>query len=243
MQRVLMNKQFFVSLVLLCVTSSLVGMQEEVADASMVEASTDLVCESDVEALCKAAVNGNLETMRALIAKGVDISGYNRNGAHALWCAAYNGEISAIDLLMQSGAQVDQKRENSGYATAVQAAVAGRHYEALERLVKVYNANKSTAPDEMTLLEAACFQRQPEMVDFLLGECGFNANTSAALLWASRGITPVMLASMIFSSVEVPLSADTAKIIDLLVSHGADINKKDYVGMTALIMRPITVMK
>ena len=208
-------------------------MGMEATKALTEEKSKEHVVSARVKALCEAAKIGYLPEMRKLIERGVDVSAYDEGGVHALWHAASEGHVSAIDLLVQNGAQVNQQtdwydhKDNAIGLTAADTAVYFGKVEALRRLIQVHKADVGvTNFKRRTLLHYACMSRQPEMVQILLDEFGLNPNATQI---AQQ--TPLMYACCV--AIETN-NEHCAEIIDLLMERRADINKKDTYGFTAL---------
>ena len=68
-----------------------------------------------------ASRQGNLEAVKLLIDKGVDVNARNRSGSSALIVAAYTNRPGVVKALLETGADTDIKNRKG--LTALQAAV------------------------------------------------------------------------------------------------------------------------
>ena len=62
--------------------------------------------------LMRAAKEGRLDVIEALLTYGVDIAVTNADGCNALWLACYNGNHAIIDRLIQAGIDIDRQNDN-----------------------------------------------------------------------------------------------------------------------------------
>ena len=62
--------------------------------------------------LMRAAKEGRLDVIEALLTYGVDIAVTNADGCNALWLACYNGSHAIIDRLLQAGIDIDRQNDN-----------------------------------------------------------------------------------------------------------------------------------
>jgi ankyrin repeat protein len=67
-------------------------------------------------ALLSAAAKGDIDTMKSLLAEGVDVNERNKKGKTALMLAAFNNRIEAVKFLLEKGADVNAKDED-GHTT------------------------------------------------------------------------------------------------------------------------------
>ncbi len=75
--------------------------------------------------LHSAAMNGQLEMTKNLVANGAKINIYNKNGYTPLLLAVKNGNSGVVKLLVENGAFLNQKDKNLGYTELLLASVLG----------------------------------------------------------------------------------------------------------------------
>ena len=97
--------------------------------------------------LMRAAKEGRLDVIEALLTYGVDIAVTNADGCNALWLACYNGSHAIIDRLLQAGIDID--RQNDTGATCL-----------------MYVASNSKSDLVQLLLERGAFPRLANHDDF-----------------------------------------------------------------------------
>ena len=62
--------------------------------------------------LMRAAKEGRLDIVEALLALGIDIAITNADGCNALWLACYNGDHAIIERLIAAGIDIDLQNGN-----------------------------------------------------------------------------------------------------------------------------------
>ncbi|MGB7931138.1 MAG: ankyrin repeat domain-containing protein, partial [Gammaproteobacteria bacterium] len=87
------------------------------------------------EPLEQATLKGHAETIKGLIAQGKDINARNIRGQTSLHLATTKGNSDVVQLLLESGAEVDAVATNSGCTSLHYAASLG-HVELCELLVR-----------------------------------------------------------------------------------------------------------
>ena len=103
--------------------------------------------------LMRAAKEGRLDVIEALLTYGVDIAVTNADGCNALWLACYNGSHAIIDRLIQAGIDIDRQNDNG--ATCLMY-VASNSKPDLESLLLERGANPRLANhDDFTALDLA----------------------------------------------------------------------------------------
>jgi ankyrin repeat protein len=70
--------------------------------------------QQDVEAFIEAAMMGDLSTVQAAIANGIDINAFGSNGCTALMYAAFYGHVAVVQALIAAGANLDLQNEEDG---------------------------------------------------------------------------------------------------------------------------------
>jgi Ankyrin repeats (3 copies)/Ankyrin repeat len=99
----------------------------------------------ETSSLEQAVSGGSVETIKSVIAKGMDINAINILGQTPLHLAAENGNGDAVQLLLDNGAEVDAVAIDSG-CTALHYAASLGHVDLCELLVR-HGAN----PDAQTV--------------------------------------------------------------------------------------------
>jgi ankyrin repeat protein len=77
------------------------------------------------DAFLRAGVAGDVETLRRLLAEGVDVNVANDYGYTALAYAASNGQLEAIQVLLDAGANVNAASKPAGRTVLMDAAGRG----------------------------------------------------------------------------------------------------------------------
>jgi ankyrin repeat protein len=138
--------------------------------------------------LAAAARNDDLQAVRALIAKRVNVNEHARDGSTAILWAAYHSNLEMARALVAAGAAVNTPN-HYGITPLLQA---GRSGDAplVAALLKAGADHAATHPDGETPLMAASRAGSVEAVRLLL-EAGANVNAAesyqqqTALMWAS----------------------------------------------------------
>jgi len=203
---------------------------------------------------------GNVELISLLVSAGANVKCSNSSDEtclHALITACsltrHSQEptagvfkvdiVSAIKSLLELGADIN-KRASRGDTALYRASEAG--HEDIVRLLLDAGA-ESTGSSSRRPLHAACEHGYTEIVGMLL-ESGADTNASSTASY-SYGVRPIDLSRLSLiskgmttsttSSSSLPICYAAQKgcteIVQLLLKHGADVNKRDELGNTALI--------
>jgi ankyrin repeat protein len=163
--------------------------------------------------LVTAAKEGDLQTVRALIAKRVNVNEHARDGSTALLWAAYHSDIEMTRALVGAGAAVNLPN-HYGVTPLLQASRAG-DAQMIATLLKAGADLAVTHPDGQTPLMAVARTGHLDAVKLLL-EANANVNAAdsfqqeTALMWAAtEGHTDVVKA---------------------LLAAGADANRKAHIN-------------
>ena len=173
-------------------------------------------------ALAAAAVNRNTDTVSLLLDRGADIHVVGGEYGTALAAAAGSGARDIVLQLLDRGANINEVTSDSGYGTALIAAVfSGYRYgtDALSLLLDRGADINAVGGEYGTALAAAAFIEVPEVLSLLLDR-GANINVVG-------GKYGTALAA----------AAHTSKntMVSLLLDQGADVNVVSGEYGTALI--------
>jgi ankyrin repeat protein len=154
-----------------------------------------------------AARNGDIKTLRTLLARGLDVNATEPDGSTALHWAADRGDVVAVDLLLRRGA--NPSMANRYGVTPLALAAGGDNAAVIGLLLKAgAGPNVTLAGGETALMTAARAGRLD--VVRALAEAGANVNAAEG----TRGQTALMWAA----------AEGHADVIRLLIQKGAAVN-------------------
>lgn len=191
-----------------------------------------------------ASARGSLDIVELLISSNADVNYQDKNGFTVLHWASTQGKTSILDSLLKAGADLNKKdkTEKSIIHTASDKGFPEMVLAILEKGVDPNSVDK----EKNTPLHFAALSGHDKVVRILLEQTSnknpHNNEQRTPIHFASRGDQPAVIETLLkMSEVEVdtvdskgntPLhvaategSLEAAKI---LLSHGADINKKTY---------------
>ena len=200
------------------------------------------------------AQQGHPETVRSLLELGADVNVVDVYGNTALHWACAKGDFPLIaEILVSNGANINQ-RENQGI-TPLMAAVMVGHIEAARKLLELGADTHVLDMEGKSALHFSCAKGDfPKIVDMLLTN-GADINQRSC-----RGYTPLMAAVAVgrLETVRKLLElgadihaldmegnsalhlacaiGDFPKIVDILLTNGADINHRGDQGYTPLMV-------
>lgn len=157
----------------------------------------------------EAAKDGNVETVRALLAKRADPNAAESDGTTALHWAAHHDHLAAADLLIKAGANV--RAANRHGATPLFLACVNGSAAMVERLLNAGADPNTAMPEGDTVLMTAARTGNAAAVRALLRR---GARVDASESW--KGQTALMWAA----------AANNAEAIDALVEAGADVRAR-----------------
>jgi len=160
-----------------------------------------------------AAKNDDLQTVRAQLAKRVNVNEVARDGSTALLWAVYNGNVDMTRALLAAGAPVNAPN-HYGITPLLQASRSG-DAALIGMLIKAGADVAATHPDGETALMAASRTGHLDAVTVLL-EAGSNANI--ADLYQQE--TPLMWAA----------AEGHVAVVNALLNAGADPNRKAHIN-------------
>ena len=165
-----------------------------------------------------AAQEGQLDVIKKLLDKGININAKDENGQTALMHAAMYHNNAILKELINRGADLSIK-DNDGY-TALMNAAFHCDVEGTKELINRGSDLNAKTNNGMSIFHVAAWGGKEEIMDELLKR-GFDLNAKY-----DSGKTALMLAA----------GLGNEKVIKYLISRGADCNAKDKRGRTALII-------
>ncbi|KAI8716908.1 NACHT domain-containing protein [Fusarium sp. LHS14.1] len=165
-----------------------------------------------------AANSGLTDSVRLLLAKGMDVNAIGGRHGTALQAASCRGYKDIVQLLLENGAKVDQLAGDYGYA--LQGAACYGHEECVKLLLEWKADVNAKGGAHHTALHAAAFNGYEKIVEILV-ERGAAINDPGS---EERGQSPL---------IEAAAEGQTATV-QLLLKLGADILMRDQGGWTAL---------
>lgn len=173
-----------------------------------------------VVALCQAATNGNVAQIRSLVAEGVNINGRNENGQTALICAIHAGQLGAVEVLLEAGADTSRRDAGGKGRPPLFHAIQAGSRPAVELLLK-HGADPNQKDDwgELYFLTLITGDTAPIWIALLLSH---GAESSAKDM---SGRPLAILAIQKRKRVE-----DREEVVRLLLQHGAKPDSKDIDG-------------
>ncbi len=163
--------------------------------------------------LVTAAKEGDLQAVRALIAKRANVNEHARDGSTAILWATYNSDVEMTRALIGAGAAVNTPN-HYGITPLLQASRAG-DAQLIATLLKAGADLAVTHPDGETPLMAASRTGHMDAVKLLV-EAGANANAADAY----QQETPLMWAA----------AEGHVDVVTTLLAAGADPNRKAHVN-------------
>src|SRR5437763_1575494 len=160
-----------------------------------------------------AAKNDDLQTVRAQIAKRVNVNEVARDGSTALLWAVYNGNVEMTRALLAAGAPVNSPN-HYGITPLLQASRSG-DATLVGMLIKAGADIAATHPDGETALMAASRTGHIDAVKLLL-EAGANANVADSY----QQETPLMWAA----------AEGHVAVVNELLKSGADPNRQAHLN-------------
>lgn len=185
-----------------------------------------------------AVYNQNVELVERLILAGADVNAINDYGSSPMTEAAAVGHSEIIALLLAAG--VDANSSNPEGQTALMAVARTGNVEAAERLI-VAGADLNTAErwGGQTALMWASSRHHPAMIELLIAN-GAQIDTRAIVRdWDRRVTSEPRVKEMLtggFTALLYAVREDCLDCVKALIDGGADIDKPDPDGVSALIL-------
>ncbi|QYT04558.1 hypothetical protein H0G86_011460 [Trichoderma simmonsii] len=204
----------------------------------------------DLYAIHLAAALGNIECVRILLKEGARVDQETRSGVSAIVGAASQQKFEVVDFLLDKGANISGK----GFTgrNMLQLCVVSPHI--LRRILEIFPDPNLKDDQGLAAIHHAILNSQTEAVKIL---AEFHADVNVPMPEENGQATPLMMAVIKgnLAAVQYLLDAGadvnhqankrisnssaihfakTAEIIGALLQYGADVNKKDSDGDTAL---------
>ena len=158
-----------------------------------------------------AALQGDIDSLKAALGEGADIEAFSQDGATPLMLAASEGHHNAVKLLLASGANIDAT-SMKGWTTLMNA-VRKQDARTVELLVSNGADVNHLSPDRWTALAEASYQGQKEIMEMLL-RCGADTESRSSHDW-----TPLMHASYKGDEAAVRLLLDANSETEVTSGH------------------------
>jgi ankyrin repeat protein len=172
-------------------------------------------------AVADAAMQGNRETVKALLKQAADVDAAQGDGMTALHWASMRGDAEMAQMLLYAGANVRATTRLGAYTPLFLASQNG-NAAVIETLIKGGADPKTPTPAGTTTLMAAAASGKTDAVKALLDH-GVDLNAKESV----RGATALMFAA----------EANRAAVIELLTKHGANIKAATNVVDLAALSR------
>ncbi|XP_065835337.1 putative ankyrin repeat protein RF_0381 [Oscarella lobularis] len=161
-----------------------------------------------------AAWNNRLNVAEHLINNGINIELQTNWGNTPFLLACANGNGTLVDLLISKGC--NRLAESKSGRGALALAIISRQFEMTKKLVEMgFDVNQPCGEVGYTSLHWAISEESNQIINFLI-DSGANLEAETKL-----GSTPLMIAVIWHDNVE---------LVDLLISKGCDVWKKDRDG-------------
>ncbi|MBR8537035.1 ankyrin repeat domain-containing protein [Carboxylicivirga sediminis] len=151
---------------LACQSTGKKNKQEE--SQSVHKTAEQAVTESiNMPAYFQAALEGDLDKVKAAIGSGIDINAMDENQHSALMLAAYNGHHHIVSVLLENGAEIDAV--DGMNRTALMFASTGPFTQAVDVLIQAgANVNATDNEEQWTPVMMAASEGQLEVVKLLV---------------------------------------------------------------------------
>ncbi|TMW55228.1 hypothetical protein Poli38472_013119 [Pythium oligandrum] len=181
--------------------------------------------------LFEAAFRGDVASVKSLLEGGVDVNAVNKVYETALHLASANGHVKAVEVLLDQGADVFD-RKNRNRMTAL-------HYAAINGHVRVVKQLLATSSDNVdvennigqTALHLAVVNKNADVVRALLEDGKADVDASSVSFKETQDNNQVQAKQ---TALHVASETGQRRMVELLLQYGANVNKWDENGSTAL---------
>jgi ankyrin repeat protein len=156
----------------------------------------------------------NLELIKLLVEKGVDVGAPSRGGVTALHFACERGQLDVFQLLLGTGEDAKCTTESGRTLLHYAASKQDSNLEIVESLVELGVDVNAKDKDGLTALHVAAEQNNCDLVKVLL-------RRGASFEVSNRGRTALHCTA-------------AAEVAEILIDEGIDVNASDSEGLTAL---------
>jgi len=179
-----------------------------------------IAADNDTKTLVDAAADGDIKSVRSLLASGIDVDTTNSDGTTALMKAAQEGHTDVAKALIAAKADINAKITNG--ATVLIIAAENGHTAIVKALVAAgADVNIKHKINGSTALIMAAQNRHMDVVKFLIQK-GADVNAKC-----KDGVTALM----------IPAYKGHTDIIKILIAANSDVTAKRTIdGSTALMM-------
>eukprot|EP00004_Rigifila_ramosa_P001880 TRINITY_DN11870_c0_g1_i9.p1 TRINITY_DN11870_c0_g1~~TRINITY_DN11870_c0_g1_i9.p1 ORF type:complete len:677 (+),score=139.69 TRINITY_DN11870_c0_g1_i9:204-2033(+) len=157
--------------------------------------------------LCASCSGNSVELLRLLVGAGADLKAVNDEGAAAIHFAAVQGDTAAVEFLVASGIEIDQ-RTKDGTTPLLTCAKYAKPPIALVHYLLDSGADVD-AQDQLV-------RQNRKLVSFWL---------LSDRVWCLQGMTPLLYAAQ---------ESSKSDFLNVILAHGASVEKSDAIGQTAL---------
>ena len=161
-----------------------------------------------------AAMDGDIEAVRALLTEGADVNAPQGDGMTALHWAAEAGDVEMVGMLLYAGANLQGVTRLGAYTPLHLASKAGKDRVVARLLEAGADPSAYTTTGEVTPLHFAAASGSVATVEALLDH-GAEVDVTESV----RGQTPLMLAA----------GRNRVPVVQLLLDQGADPSTLTYV--------------
>ncbi len=164
------------------------------------------IIQAQTSPIANAAMNGDADTVRALLKKGVDVNEAQGDGTTALHWAAMKGNAEVAQMLIFAGANLRATTRLGGYTPLYLAAKGGHSAVVAALLAAGADAKTTTSNGTTPLMIAAAAGDTKTITSLVENGSDINAKDTA------KGETPLMFAA----------AFNRADAVKLLLARGAD---------------------
>ena len=166
----------------------------------------------------------DLETLKHLIAQGIEVSVAKKDHTASLFsCAVRNPRLEIVKYFVDLGADIHEKGDKCNDSPLYHAASSNPNLEVLKYLVSLgMDVNEKNGYSGCTPLHVTVYNPNLEIMKYLVSQ---GADVNAV---ANSGYTPLLGAALSL------WEHDKAEALEYLVSQGADVNAKTSDNQTAL---------